>query len=42
MVRRLLAYKSLITVAELGDLPKAVPALRANLDEALAMASCNG
>ena len=38
MVRRLLAYKSLITTAELGGLPKAVPALRANLDEEVAMA----
>ncbi|KQR76018.1 hypothetical protein ASG25_15185 [Rhizobium sp. Leaf384] len=32
------AYKSLITVAELGGFPNAVPALRSNLDEEIAMA----
>jgi ferritin-like metal-binding protein YciE len=33
------AYKSLITVAELGGFPNAVGALRANLDEEIAMAN---
>lgn len=32
------AYKSLITVAELGGFPNAVPTLRSNLDEEIAMA----